>query len=65
MRDNYLLFGECITFDLTYETLKKPSPFGNKYGVGYFYGQDHNFRIVLLSVCVIAKESLKNFKKLF
>lgn len=55
MRDNYLQFGETVTFDLTYDTLRKPTPFGNKYGVGYFYGQDHNCRLVLFSVCIICK----------
>lgn len=65
MRDNYLQFGETITFDLTYDTLRKPTPFGNKYGVGYFYGQDHNLRLVLFSVCIVCKENAKNFRKLF
>jgi hypothetical protein len=51
--------------ELNHQTLRKPTPFGNNYAVVHFYGQDQNLRLVMFSVAVIARESVKNFKKLF
>lgn len=65
MRSNYLISGETVIFDISYDVLRKPSPFGNKYAVGFFYTQDQNLRIALVGTCMIAKESVKNFKKIF
>lgn len=54
-----------MVFDISYDVLRKPSPFGNKYAIGFFYTMDQNLRIALIATCMIAKESVNNFKKIF
>ncbi len=56
MKNNYRLFGDVLTFDITYRMLKKKNPFGNYYGLGFFFGQDTNSRLVLFGICLLAKD---------
>ena len=65
MKKNYEIYGDAITFDMTYRMLKKKNPFGNYYGVGYFFGQDTNNRLVLFAICLLAKDEKNYFKTVF
>ena len=61
MKNNYRLFGDVLTFDITYKMLKKKNPFGNYYGLGFFFGQDTNSRLVLFAICLFAKDQIEYF----
>lgn len=55
MKFNFLQYGETVNVEINYQILRKPTPFGNKYAVIYFYGQDQNLRLILFSVAVMAR----------
>ena len=65
MKANFQLYGDAISFDITYKMLKKKNPFGHHYGIGYFFGQDTNARLVLFAICLIAKDEKEYFKYAF
>jgi hypothetical protein len=65
MKNNYLRFGEVINFDMTYKMIKKPSPYGNPYAVGYFMAQDTNLRLVMTSICFYIKDEKLLLKQIF
>ena len=65
MRKNYEKYGDLVCFDITYKLLHRRKDHSKHLGVGFFVGQDENFRIVLFGMCTIVKESSENFKKLF
>ncbi len=45
--------------------LKKISPYGGQYGVGYFIAQDTNLRLVMTGVCFYMKNEKKFLKQVF
>lgn len=61
----YERFGDCISFDLTYNLLKQRTPDGEQWGTGLFVGFDTNLRIVLLGMCILTRETAENFMLLF
>lgn len=65
MKKNYQRFGEVINFDTTYRMVKKISPYGGQYGVGYFMAQDTNLRMVMTAICFYIKDEKLLLKQLF
>ena len=61
MKKNYQRFGEVINFDM----VKKISPYGGQYGVGYFMAQDSNLRMVMTAICFYIKDEKLLLKQLF
>ena len=65
MKNNYILYGDVLCFDITYKLLKKRKRTDKHIGIGFFVGQDENFRIVLFGLCMIRSETTSSFKELF
>lgn len=65
MKKNYQIFGDVINFDVTYRMVKKASPFGGPYAVGYFMAQDTNLRLVMTAVCFYIKDEKSLLKQIF
>jgi hypothetical protein len=45
--------------------IKKISPYGGQYGVGYFIAQDTNLRLVLTGICFYIKDEKSLLKQIF
>lgn len=53
MKESYLQFGEAVLVEMNYQTLKRPTPFGNNYALIHLYTQDQNLRLAMVGVAVL------------
>ena len=65
MKRNYEMFGDTVNFDANYKMIKKLTVFGTKYGVGHFFGHDHNARLITFANCIFARRYQPYFKHIF
>lgn len=65
MQDAFFKWGDCISFDVTYNLLRERTSETKQWGLGLFTGFDTNLRIVLFGCCLLSSEKKEDFMLLF
>jgi hypothetical protein len=65
MKANYQQLGEVINFDSTNRMIKKPSPYREKFAVGYFMAQDTDLRFAIVGMCLFVEHEKSLIKQVF
>lgn len=65
MRQKYYLYGECLCVDFIPMMLKRRSPSGRHFEIGFLTGIDSENKLLLFGVCFMSEDLMIYHRKMF